>query len=316
MSFIISSYKKQLVHRYDDDLIIKYFRPSDFEGLKYDKYEFKSDENTLRGCFYYYENYNKDNLVIFCHGIGGGYLSYMVEIEKLCKNGYRVFAYDNTGCFCSEGQSIKCLSQSLKDLDNAIKSLKKDNIFQCFKNVFIIGHSCGGYAAGNILNYHNDISKVVVISGFITVKHFLECNIKGFAKIGLRTILNFEKKTNPDYFFSSSIDAFNKTSAKVLIVHSEDDPMVDYANSIDVLKEKVDNPKVEFLIYKNKKHNPNYSLDAVNYMNEVLGSYNTKIKKKELNSFEEKKAFLKDTDWKRMTSQDENFWIRVLDFLR
>ena len=143
-------YKKLLIHRYDGEPYIKYFTAEDFPGLQAEPVEFDSDGNLLKGFFYSYPGFREDTLLIFCHGIGGGHRSYLTEIDLLAKAGYRVFAYDNTGCFASEGKDIRSMSRSLADLCNAIEFLKCEGIFQSYENVCVLGHSWGGFAAGCI----------------------------------------------------------------------------------------------------------------------------------------------------------------------
>ena len=91
MGMITRYYKKFLIHRYDENGYIKYFSADDFEGLRQEAVSFLSGKNLLKGYFYHYDGCKKDELIIFCHGIGGGHRSYMAEIELLCRKGYPVF---------------------------------------------------------------------------------------------------------------------------------------------------------------------------------------------------------------------------------
>ncbi len=312
-------YEKMFIHRYDDNGYIKYFSAEDFDGLKSEHFVFMSKNNKLKGNFYFYDGFKKDELIIFCHGIGGGHRSYMREIELLCKNGYKVLAYDNTGCFESEGKSISAMSQSLCDLDNAIKTLKNSGIFTQYKKVSVIGHSWGGYAAGNIGNYHDDITNIVVISGFVSVEKllhgFFEKTKVPFKNFIVKQLMRIEKNENPNHYSSSSLDAINNTKIKYLISHSKDDYMVSFKNHAQFLQKNLKRNDIEFLICENKLHNPNYKLDALTYMNSVFASLKKETKAKKLKTVEAKKEFLKDTDWYRMTEQDEEFWAKVFEFL-
>lgn len=298
MGLFTDIYKKKIVTRYDENGVIKYFSKDDYPALNAEPYFFKSGDNTLKGYFYSYDNPKEGKLVVFCHGLFGGHRSYMVEIETLCRHGYTVFAYDTTGCFESEGKSIIGVSQFLADLDWAIKDLKKNEIFKKYKNVYAIGHSSGSYAVLNILNYHDDIEKVIAISGFASIEILLSTWLKGFAKLGKKAIFNYEKTQNPEYAESCAINKLNTTSSKVLIVHSKDDSTVPYKNNIDVMKNSITNPNVEYMLFDNKKHNPNYTFDAVCYMEKVFKS----------------KEF-QNADWVRMTTQDPVFWNRAFEFL-
>ena len=320
MSVAVGLFKKFLIHRYDDNGYIKYFCADDFEGLKKDDFSFMSGENLLKGNFYYYDGYREDELIIFCHGIGGGHLSYMTEIELLCKNGYKVLAYDNTGCFESEGESILCITQALADLDNAIKTMKNDGIYKQFNHVYVIGHSWGGYAAGNIANFHDDIEKAVVISSFPSVSILLDELSEGaFAflkKPFISKIADFEKEHHPEFFASSSVDAIKKGKTKYLVAHSKDDNVLPFKFGLQYVRENCKNEDVKYLVLEDRKHNPNYTTDAVTYLNEVMGKFNAAVRFGKYKTFEAKKAYFEKADFIRMTRQDEEFWVQVLEFLK
>ena len=317
MSLASIFYKKLLIRRYDGEPYIKYFTAEDFPGLQAEPMEFDSDGNLLRGFFYSYPGCREDTLLIFCHGIGGGHRSYLTEIHTLCKAGCRVLAYDNTGCFASEGKSILSMSGSLRDLDNAIRFLKREGIFAQYENVYVLGHSWGGFAAGCIPYYHEDIRKTVVISGFRSVKSLLENGLRNmkipFKKALLRGMLAFEVQADPAHQDASIEKAIEKGTCRFLIAHSEDDPIVPYKENAAVLREHF--PECEYLILNGRKHNPNYQDDAVDYMNKTFGEFNRLVKEKKLRTEEEKKAYYADADWRRITAQDPEFWHFVENFL-
>ena len=94
MGLVSAIYKKAFVKRYDDDGIIHYFSHRDFEGLNAKPVSFRTPQNLLiRGYLYSYAPVSRPaELVVFCHGMGGGHRSYMREIEVICKRGYEVLA--------------------------------------------------------------------------------------------------------------------------------------------------------------------------------------------------------------------------------
>src|SRR5574344_1030890 len=135
--------KDSFLKRCDDNHIFFYHKASDYKGLKDDKYEFKTEDGTtLRGHFYYYPNYNKKELIIFCHGFGGGHRSYLDYINFFCLNGYRVLAYDYKGTFESDGENLGGFSEPIVDLLALLNTLKKEGYFDKYK-VSCIGHSWG-----------------------------------------------------------------------------------------------------------------------------------------------------------------------------
>ena len=318
MGFISNYYKKTTVHRYDENGFIKYFTASDFPGLKAEPVSFMSGKNTLRGYYYSYDGARDDVLIIFCHGIGGGHRSYLTEIERIAREGYTVLAYDNTGCFESEGESTVCMSRSLSDLDSALTHLKNEGEFVRYDSVIVMGHSWGGFAAGNIANFHPDVKKAVVVSGFISVKNLFIGTLGGakdpVRKLILWRLLAFEKKAAPKYFGYCVADTVKKKGTQYLFSHSKDDPSVPYKYNCGIIEKTADRDNVSFLIYDDKLHNPNYTFDATHYLADVFGRFAKEKKAGNLKTLELKKQFFADTDWVRMTKQDEDFWRQIFAF--
>ena len=126
---IEKAYKELFGSRCDDPRYKHYFTYIDFPPMKEEAISFISqDNNTLRGGLYYDKESRDDydKLVIFCHGMGGGYLAYMSEINMLVKNGFLVLAYDYTGTFSSDGESLKGFTLPLLDLKYCHKFIKEN----------------------------------------------------------------------------------------------------------------------------------------------------------------------------------------------
>ena len=182
----------------------------------------------------------------------------------------------------------------------------------------MIGHSWGGYAAANIPAFTNVFTKAVVISGFLSVPEMLKGQLSG-VKEPLKSILYkrfsaMEKKNAPRYFAANALNAVNEGKTRFLFAASADDAVVPFAKHTGFLQRRAA-AKAEFLVFEGRKHNPNYAQDAVDYMNEVFGQYNAEEKAGRLKTLREKQAFFADTDWRRMTAQDEAFWDRIEAFL-
>ena len=79
-------------------------------------------------------------------------------------------------------------------------------------------------------------------------------------------------------------------------------------NHYDTLKSGLgDKENVEFLFVANKGHNPNYTEEAVRYLDE-FGKARAKLARKKNATKEEKEKFVSSYDWKKMTEQDESVW--------
>lgn len=302
-------YHKLIFARCDDGGVAYYFSAKDFEGLHSEKFSFKGNSGQkLQGSFYFYDNPCESRIIVFDHGMGGGHLSYMKEIEILARQGYKVFAYDHTGCMESEGESSVGFSQSLSDLDCCLKALKADERYKN-KAFAVIGHSWGGFSTLNISAFHPDLSHVVVLSGFVCVDIIAERF--GFLK---KYITEIENEENPIYASCNAVDSLKNTKAKALLIYSDNDKMVNKQSNYDYLVTSLkDRENTSFILEKNKDHNPNYTADAVKYLAEYLSVLNKQRKK--LKTSEEKKAFVKSFDWDRMTAQDEQVWQKIFEHL-
>lgn len=310
-------YRRRLYGRCDDMGVAFYFSAEDFPGLRCAPFSFPSGQgHTLQGWFYSYENPVPGRLIVFDHGLGGGHRSYLREIQRLAKAGYLVFAYDHTGCMESGGDNTNGFAQSLSDLDACLTALKQlANIRE--RSISVVGHSWGAFAAMNVCAYHPEIAHIIAISGFVSVKAMVNQNFSGILKGYRKGIYAMETKANPEYARADAVKSLSATQAQVLLIHSDDDPMVKKELHFDVLHQALSGkPNVAFLPVTGKGHNPNYTADAVAYLAQYQTSLTARLKKLELGTPEEKKDFVESYDWHRMTAQDDAVWNVILNTLK
>ncbi len=306
-------YRSRVFSRCDDTGRVKYFVPEDFPGLEAESYTFPTKKgDTLQGWFYSYPRADKKRLIVFAHGLGGGHRSYMREIERLCQNGYRVFSYDNTGCMMSGGAHAGGLSQSLSDLDDCLTALKRDPaVDMC--DYAVMGHSWGGYATMNIAALHPDVKCLVGFAGFVSVEMMVRESFPHVLGLYRKHIMQVERESNPETVTLDATKTLANTQARVLLFHSEDDPTVSYKRHFGALKKALDGKEnITLVTVKSRKHNPNYTVDAVAYKQ---GLYAELKKLPAEMTDDEKTAFRDAFDWVRMTEQDACVWDEVFKFL-
>ncbi len=310
-------YREQMFIRCDDNGTAYYFSADDFEGLNRESFVFKAKAgHNLQGYFYWYENPAENRVVIFEHGMGGGHRSYMREIETIAQKGYLVFAYDHTGCMESEGENTNGFGQSLSDLDCAVKALKDSEKCKGM-DISIIGHSWGGFSTLNIPALHSDIKHIVAMSGFISVKDMVNQYFAGLMKPFAKHIYALEEKSNPDTVKFNAVESLKDTKVKALVIHSADDPMVKKECHFDVLKNALnDKENITFWLMEGKAHSPNYTYDAVKYKDAFFATLTEKLKKKELETAQQKAEFVAGYDWWKMTTQDMDVWDRIFEFIK
>ena len=308
MGLITNMYKKNFLHRYDKDEAIPYFSASDFPGLGCEENVFENSVHVpIRFFKYYYSDYDRTTLVLFCPGMGPGHTAYLAEIETLCRAGYPVLTLDYTGCGASGGERLNSINAPTRDMAELIERL------QPRERLVLIGHSLGGYTALNLAHLLPTVHKAVILSGFVSVADVMI----GFVKLRLlaNIVKSYEKKLLPRYGNLNNRAYLKSTSDKLLWIHSTDDPMVNFKhNAGQVLA--LGNPNVRVLTVEHKKHNPQYSKEALDTMNNWMGEYYRLIKEEKLVSLESRKAFFADKPIGRMTMQDPEIFAEILDFIR
>lgn len=311
---IVNMYKSMMYTRCDDIQTVFYFSPNDFCGLKTEPYSFRAAAgHTLQGYLYHYDNPIPRRLVVFDHGFGGGHRAYMKEIEMLCKHGFTVFAYDHTGCMESGGDTPNGLAQSLCDLNDCISAIKADVRFADV-DLSVMGHSWGAFSTLNISALHPEISHIVALCGFVSVEEMIGTFFSGCMKGYRKAILALEKESNPRYVEYNAVKSLSSSQTKALLIYSEDDQMCK-VNHHDILKSNLaDKKNIKIMLVKNKSHNPNYTEEAVKYLNEFSAARAKFTHKKNLTK-EEMERFVSSYDWEKMTRQDDRIWNVIFDHL-
>ena len=300
--------------RCDDTKTVFYFSASDFPGLHAEPYPFKSSEgHTLKGYVYSYDNPIPCRLIVFDHGFGGGHRAYMKEIEKLCKHGYAVFAYDHTGCMESEGATPGGMAHSLCDLNDCIKAIKSDKRFEGM-SISVMGHSWGAFSTLNISALHPDITHIVAMCGFVSVEDMVNATFSGLLKGYRKAIMALETESNPEFVKYNAVETLSQSKTKALLIYSEDDQMCKRVHYDKLEKGLKDKDNVTLMLCKNKGHNPNYTEDAVKILGE-FGKARAKLARNKKATAEDKATFIASYDWDAMTVQDEAVWQKIFEHL-
>lgn len=291
--------------RYKPDPLITLYKKEEFDLISED-IEFICGKDTLRGSLYYKDGYDNNTIVVFCHGMWSSIESYMQDIGYICQNGFLVLGFDYTGTNKSDGKNTKGFGQSVKCADSAINYIKSNPKLKD-KNIYVIGHSWGGFAACNIPYYHPDIKKVVAMAPFVSITQLF----KGMLSKKLWILIPFIKLVDMikvgSYSLRSSLKTFENYKGKVMIVHSKNDHMVNYNRHTMLVLNKFKD--IESIISDNKYHNPNYSDKAISIMLE----YSTKTK--ELKN-EELKNYKKNFDYHTMGELDNEVMDKIILFLK
>lgn len=309
-------YRSNVFIRRDVDGSVFYFSPSDFEGLVCEPFPFTSFAGArLSGYIYYYGKMSKNRLIVFDHGMGAGHRAYMKEIELLARNGYTVFAYDHTGCVESEGSGTNGLSQSLNDLDCAITTIKNSDKFSGM-SLSVMGHSWGAFSTMNISALHPEITHIVAMAGFVSVKRMVTQSFSGIIRRYAKPMYELECTTNPKHSQFDAVESLKSSSVKALLIYSDNDPIVNVNHHYRVLEEGLkDSENVTLMLVHDKKHNPNYTKKALEYKDKFFADLKKMKKSRALSTPQSKEEFISKYDWNKMTEQDMEIWSVILNHL-
>ena len=290
--------------RYDGCPAFPYWRSEDL-GIEEKRFSFMSGKWRLRGSKYYLKGSKPKALVIFFHGLGDGRASYIKEISLLVKEGYLVYAYDNTGCMESEGTSIVSFDQTLKDQRAFFKYLESDEDSKGLRR-FSIGHSWGGFGAMMSCKKEYKIEKCVSMAGFcrtidvLVLRYGKKCNsyIKAAMKMALKNLTG--KDAN-----KFSIDEIFSSSAEVLYIYGEKDKLVTKEIGFDLLNKAFKNDRrIHFLEVKNVGHSVFREPEAESYVGSLL--------KKGLGTINSPEGLSMDLE--KATKENEIVWSTIFGF--
>jgi len=230
---------------------------SQYPNLTREKEEILTKEN-IKLVGYWYNKKDNQPIIVFSQGIGTRVIGYINEINYFATNGYTVFAFDNTGCGESEGENIRGLPQSVVDLDCVLTHIENLDEYKD-ENIFLYGHSWGGFAVCAVNNFNHRVAGVVERSGFnSTTKMIHRVVIERQNKVAANIInpfvkiyefMKFGKYTN-----ATAVKGINSVDCPIMIMHSYDDEVVPYDVGIARYKDEITNPNLVLKLYEDRNH--------------------------------------------------------------
>ena len=105
---------------------------------------------------------NPKSTIIIVHGLGENQGRYEWVTKQLNSNGYSVYRYDHRGHGRSGGKRgyAKHFSVIINDLDEIVDYVKKEEK----TDVYLLGHSMGGFIVNNYGSHHSDKLKGIISS--------------------------------------------------------------------------------------------------------------------------------------------------------
>ena len=306
VAYCISSilHKKTFNQRQELDKRITFFSNDEFSVDRY-PYSIDVKEGKICGHMYYKGEYDKNKLIVFCHGMGSSKEAYIQEACYIASKGYLVYLFDYLGTNESSGDSLKGFKNSIKSLDYVIQGLKNDDKYKDL-DLYVCGHSWGGYACSSILKLHPDIKGAILLSPMISVfKTVYSMPPKKpyfFTKMfTLYDALQFNRR-----YWINILKAIDNYKGKLIIIQSKDDPIVPYSSSLEYLEKNTKNKNITFVTLNGKMHNPDYTIESVNYFND----FNNKLR-----VTKDPDRLYKETDFKKCGELDTPVWDNLLSLL-
>ncbi len=272
--------------------------------VKREEFYFEAGDVNLKG--YYYPAENSKGIVTLSHGLHAGADDYLPIIIYLVQNNFSVFAYDGKGTYDSQGLSTVGMCQSVVDLDNALKYINSAPRF-CDEPLFLLGHSCGGYAVTSVLKLNKKVKACAAIAavnnGYTLIREKGEQYAGIIASEGIpRIFLDvYQKALFGRYSELNGTDGINSVSIPVLIAHGPEDGVVSFdGQSVISHRGEIINPNVEYYIREGIFGGHDaiwHSERAVLYKNEVSAKLAElkKLRGEKLTK-DEKKAFYRELD--------------------
>ena len=289
IGFTFFAHRWMFNHRFKpEDAQIEFIKK--YSDLNEKEVSFDLEGVTLRGVLYNFGEYDPNKIVVFCHGMWSSQRSYIHIISYLAHKGYQVLGFDYEGVDSSDGKAIRGFGNSLRCADYAIRFVKEHEETKG-RDIYVVGHSWGGFATSNIAGIHKDIKGVVPISAVIGVAHLM----KGLLPKPLRWLAYVFQVVDSlkcgKYSYYNAIKSLKDYEGKVLFIHSKDDEVVKIGFSTEYVQKHSKNSNIQYLILEGKKHQPHFTKESAG----VIYEYNQMLKtlsKEEQDKIKNERNFL------------------------
>lgn len=292
--------------RFVKDEDITYFSFQEF-GLERSEVTIGNNKKYLKGYLYYKDNYDENKIIVYSHGMFSNHETYMQDIAYFALKGYLVLGFDYYGTTISSGRNLNSFGNSLRSLDDAISYIEKDPILSK-KEIYVVGHSWGGYATLNIVKFHPNIKGICPISPFVSSFALINSFVPKPVRFLGVFIYIFELINGRKYSTVNGLKSIKDYNGRVLIIQSTDDSMVKYEIGLAYIKNRTDKENIKYIIKEKRGHNPNYTDDAIKEMYR----FNRELSKL---SSEEAKIYKQNFDFHKMGELDSNVMDSICNYV-
>lgn len=249
------------------------------DKLERETLQVKSGGNQLQA--YFFPNEKNKGLILLVHGKHGSADDLLPLIEGLHAGGYNVFAYDGTGTFESDGDSLVGACQPLIDVNNVLSFIQSEERFSGIP-LFLCGYSMGGYAVTSVLELKQNVKACAAIAPVMNAPNLMVDSIDKYAgKVSYVPKPLFDahnKMLFKDFVKYNGVRGINSTNIPILIAQGMCDSVVSHDKiSVYAHKDKITNPNVSYYeTYGLQGEHVSilYSIPAIAYQNEIKNKLN------------------------------------------
>lgn len=174
-------------------------------------------------------------LILFAHGFGPGHTPYLNLIFHLVRQGFLVYAFDNTGIAASDGAHVRGFAHSPLDLLAAAAAVRGHERGRGLP-LLLIGHSWGAWSVMAALPDLPEVRGAVAVSGPNSAPSILAWHVRN--QIGPLAYLfkpwvalHERVRFGPIARRTGVAGAVSHADTPVLLVHAKDDGVVPLAVS-------------------------------------------------------------------------------------
>ena len=247
-------------------------------------FSYQCGENMLKG-YLYSDGSCENGLIVFAPGFKAESVEYEGVVYAFLQEGFDVFIFNPTGHGNSGGEDSVGFPQIITDLEATMNFINSNNDFD-YKDIFLFGHSRGGYGVCCVANKYNNICAVVSVNGvdksIDAIMSYSTSYVGGLAYGNYPFLSLYESIIfGSELSGSSAVEELNNIKVPALVIQSSEDEQIPADKfSIYSHREEITPKNVEYLLYTkasnnghvsilyDKNRNPNYDI-----IEKIVGFY-------------------------------------------
>ncbi len=290
---------------------------------RYDKDTFPRVETTFLSTegeldAYYFPNSRSDDLILFIPGLSEGTNSYLPWIKYFYDQGYDLFSFDPTGTYLSEGKTQIGFPQRIIDAQKAIEFINET--YQ-YDNLYVMGHSMGGYASIGVNYFCDNIKASISLAGFNNNEDFMlsfASQYVGDTLVNLTGVFlrNYSKQIFGELSDLNMYDVLNDLKGRAMIVQGTADTVVKYHNdSIAYYQNLITNPDIQYVVLDG-----DYATHSGILLSNEANAYRIEVNEEFNNlaneSYEIRSQFINEVNHSLYTEINQELFSTILEFIQ